>query len=184
MKINLAEIPEEGKSFVVNNKTAELNSVLKDLIGELPHRAEFFIRPLNARDFELTGTIETELPSECSRCALDFNLKINQPLNGLIIPRQEDVRTGKYAKVNHISEALTDGPVTAEHDGLIFDMGEYVHEAVAIAAPFNPVGPENEKGDCSVCGIRVRGRSFGYDEVMPTEKPESPFAALKNIKLN
>jgi uncharacterized protein len=184
MKINLAEIPEEGKSFVVNNKTAELNTVLKDLVGDMPHRAEFFIKPLNTRDFELTGEIETEVPSECSRCALDFNLKIKQPFTGILIPRQADDRTGKYAKVNHVSEALTDGPVTAEHDGLIFDMGEYLHEAVAIAMPFNPVGPENEKGDCSVCGIRVRGRNFGYDEVMPKEKPESPFAALKNIKLN
>lgn len=184
MKINLAEIPEEGKSFLVNNKTAELKAILKDLIGDMPHKAEFFIKPLNARDFELSGEIETELPSECSRCALDFNLRLKTPFRGIIIPRQEDDRTGHYTKPNHVSETLTDGPATVEHDALVFDMGEYLHEAVAIATPFNPVGPENEKGDCSVCGIHVRGRSFGYEEVMPIEKPESPFAALKNIKLN
>ncbi len=184
MKINLTEIPEEGKQFVCTPQTGELNTVLKDLIGDRAFHTEFFIRPLNSKDFELTGTVKTELPEECSRCGLDFCLKVTPNLSAILIPRQSDDRTGKYAKVNHISEAIENGPATAEYDGMVFDMGEYVHEAVAIAAPFNPAGPEDEKGDCTVCGIHVQGRSFGYDEEMPAEKPESPFAALKNIKLN
>ncbi|MGZ3797949.1 MAG: DUF177 domain-containing protein, partial [Pseudobdellovibrionaceae bacterium] len=128
--------------------------------------------------------IQTEIPEECSRCGIDFCLKVKPLLRAILIPRQLDDRTGKYVKVNHISEALNDGPATAEHDGMVFDLGEFIHEAVAIAAPFNPVGPVDEKGDCTVCGITVKGRSFGYDEEFPKEKPESPFAVLKNIKLN
>lgn len=184
MKINLSDIPEEGKSFVCTPKTGELNAILKDLIGNTSFHSEFFIRPLNSRDFEMTGFIRTELPEECSRCGIDFNLKVAPHFKAILIPRQSDDRTGKYAKVNHISEALEEGPLAAEYDGMVFDMGEYLHEAVAIAAPFNPAGPEDEKGDCTVCGITVKGRSFGYDEQMPVEKPESPFAVLKNIKLN
>jgi uncharacterized protein len=184
MKINLSEIPEEGKSFVCTPQTGELNTVLKDLIGKAPFHAEFFIKPLNSRDFEMSGSIRTELPEDCSRCGIDFTLKVTPTFREILIPRQTETRTGKYAKVNHISEAVEDGPSVAEYDGLIFDMGEYLHEVVAIAAPFNPAGPEDEKGDCSICGIQVRGRSFGYQEEMPAEKPESPFSALKNIKLN
>ncbi|HEY8270587.1 MAG TPA: DUF177 domain-containing protein [Pseudobdellovibrionaceae bacterium] len=184
MKINLSEIPEEGRTYIYTSKTGELNGVLKDLIGATPYHSEFFIKPLNSKDFELSGAIETELPEECSRCGIDFCLKVKPSLNAILIPRQMDDRTGKYAKVNHISEALDDGPATAEHDGMVFDIGEFIHEAVAIAAPFNPAGPVDEKGDCSVCGITVKGRSFGYDEQLPVEKPESPFAVLKNIKLN
>jgi len=184
MKINLSEIPEEGKSFVCTPQTGELNAVLKDLIGPIPYYAEFFIKPLNSKDFELSGFIRTELPEECSRCGIDFSLKINPSFREILIPRQTSERTGKYAKVNHISEAVEGGPSVAEYDGLVFDMGEYLHEAVAIAAPFNPAGPEDEKGDCSICGITVKGRSFNYTEEMPAEKPESPFAILKNIKLN
>lgn len=184
MKINLTEIPEEGKSFVCTQKTGELNVVLKDLIGDHAFHSEFFIKPLNSKDFELRGFIKTELPEDCSRCGIGFDLKIHPKFNAILIPRQSDDRTGKYAKVNHVSEALEEGPEVAEYDGMVFNMGEYVHEAVAIAAPFNPAGPEDEKGDCSICGIQVRGRNFGYNEEMPAEKPESPFAVLKNIKLN
>lgn len=184
MKINLTEIPEEGKTFICTPQTGELNAILKDLIGKASFHCEFFIKPLNSRDFELTGYVNTELPEECSRCGIDFSLKVKPNLRAILIPRQTDDRTGKYAKVNHISEAIEEGPATAEYDGMLFDAGEYVHEAVAIAAPFNPAGPVDEKGDCSVCGITVKGRSFGYDEAMPAEKPESPFSVLKNIKLN
>jgi len=184
MRINLSEIPEEGRSYVCNRKTGELNTSLKDLLGDAAFEAEFFIKPLNSKDFELRGVIKTTLPEDCSRCGVDFELKIAPSFQEILIPRQEDVRTGHYAKVNHISEAEVAGPSVSEYDNSVFDMGEYVHEVVAIAAPFNPAGPENEKGDCSICGIRVRGRSFGYDEQLPVEKPESPFAALKNIKLN
>ncbi len=184
MRINLSDIPEEGQNFTCTPKTGELNSVLKDLLGDTPFHAEFFIKPLNSRDFEMFGSIRTEMPEDCSRCGIGFTLKIAPSFREILIPRQTETRTGKYAKVNHISEAEDNGPSVAEYDGLVFDMGEYLHEVVAIAAPFNPVGPEDEKGDCSVCGIHVRGRNFGYTEELPVEKPESPFAALKNIKLN
>ncbi|WP_413291530.1 YceD family protein [Bdellovibrio sp. HCB337] len=184
MKINLTEIPEEGKSFVCTQKTGELNVVLKDLIGDNAFHSEFFIKPLNSKDFELSGFIKTELPEDCSRCGIDFCMKVTPKFKAILIPRQSDDRTGKYAKVNHVSESLEDGPEATEYDGMIFNMGEYVHEVVAINAPFNPAGPEDEKGDCSICGIHVRGENFGYNEEMPAEKPESPFAVLKNIKLN
>jgi uncharacterized protein len=184
MKIHLSDIPEEGKNFICTPKTGELNGPLKDLLGNAPYHAEFFIRPLNSRDYEMFGSIRTELPEDCSRCGIGFTFNILPTFREILIPRQTETRTGKYAKVNHISEALEDGPSVAEYDGLTFDMGEYIHEVVAIAAPFNPAPPENEKGDCSTCGIRVRGRTFGYTEELPEEKPESPFAALKNIKLN
>ena len=184
MKINLAEIPEEGQSFVCTTKTGEFTAILKDLIGKATFHSEFFIKPMTTRDFELSGFIKTELPEECSRCGIDFALKVEPSFKAILIPRQEDDRTGKYAKVNHVSETLEAGPETTEYDGTTFDMGEYIHEAVAIAAPFNPAGPVDAKGDCSVCGITVKGRSFGYDEEMPAEKPESPFSVLKNIKVN
>jgi uncharacterized protein len=184
MRINLAEIPEEGRTYIWNSQTGELNALLADLVGKLPHHSEFFIKPLNSRDYELNGFIRTEMPEVCSRCGIDFDLKVNEKFRGILIPRQIDSRTGKYARVNHVSESLEEGPEVYEHDGNIFEMGEYLHEIVALAAPFNPVAPEDEKGDCSVCKIPVKGRLFSYDEEMPEEKPENPFSVLKNIKLN
>lgn len=184
MKINLTEIPEEGRAYQWNSKTGELNSVLKELIGKALYETEFFIKPLNSKDFDLTGTIQTKLPEQCSRCGIEFPFPVNEKFHEILIPKQGQPRNSKYSKVNHVSDLPQGGPEVSEYEGHIFNIGEFLHEVVALAAPFNAAGPEDEKGDCSICGIPVRGQSFNYDEKMPEEKPLNPFAALKNIKIN
>ena len=184
MKINLADIPEEGRSFVWNSQTAEITSILKDLIDKAEYQAEFFIKPLTTKDFELTGFIKTKLPEQCSRCGIDFAFPINEKFREILIPKQSQPRGGKYSKVNHVSDLPDNGTESVEYEGQHFDMGEYLHEVVGLAAPFNPAGPENDNGDCSICEIPLKGRTFSYNEEMPEEKPQNPFAALKNIKLN
>ncbi|WP_415061639.1 YceD family protein [Bdellovibrio sp.] len=184
MKINLTEIPEEGRAYHWNSQTAELNSVLADLIGKTLHEAEFFIKPLNSRDFELIGTIKTKLPEICSRCGIEIPFPVDEKFHEILIPKQNQPRGSKYSKVNHVSDLPEGGPEVSEYEGHHFDIGEYLHEVVGLAAPFNAAGPEDENGDCSICKIPVKGRSFSYDEKMPSEKPLNPFAVLKNIKTN
>lgn len=184
MKINLNEISEDGRSYTWNRSTGELNRILADLIGDVDYEANFFIKPLNSRDFEMKGTVKTKLPEQCSRCGIDFQFPINAKFHEFLIPKQDQPRGSRYTRVNHISDLPADGPEVSEYEAFTFDMGEYLHEVVAIAAPFNAAGPEDEKGDCSICGIPVRGRTFSYDEKMPEENSKNPFAALKNIKIN
>lgn len=184
MKINLTEIPEEGRAYHFNSQTGELNAVLADLLGKTLHEAEFFIKPLNSRDFELIGTIATKLPETCSRCGIEFPFPVDEKFHEILIPKQNQPRGSKYSKVNHVSDLPEDGPDVSEYEGHSFDIGEYLHEVVALAAPFNPAGPEDSEGNCTICKIPVRGRSFSYDETMPVEKPQNPFAVLKNIKIN
>lgn len=184
MRINLIDIPEEGQSFFWNNQSGELSSVLADLIGKNLYQVDFFVKPLNSKDFELRGIIKTGLAEQCSRCGIDFEFPVKQEFYEILIPKQDHPRGGRYSKVNHVSEAPDTGTETSEYEGNHFDMGEYLHEVVALAEPFNPAGPEDENGDCSICKIPVKGRSFSYNEEMPVEKPQSPFAVLKNIKLN
>ncbi len=182
MRINLHEIPEEGKKFLWNEKTKEISRELEDLIGPSAYTADFFVKPINSKDFQITGTIKTQMPEACSRCGIDFNFPVNQSFHEILIPAQPDDRTGKYAKVNHISEAATSGPSVAEYGAnQTFEMGEYLHEQVAIALPFNPAPPEKPNGDCSLCDIQVRGKVFTYNEEMPEEKAANPFEVLKNI---
>lgn len=184
MRINLTEVPEEGRAYVWTSQTGEINALLTDLIGNTPYTADFYLRPLNSRDFELTGTIKTELPEQCARCGIDFQYPVNSKFHEILIPKQNQPRGSKYSKVNHVSDLPEGGPDTSEYEGHLFEMGEYLHEVVALAAPFNPAGPEDEKGDCSICKIPVKGRSFSYDEAMPEEKPLNPFSVLKNMKIN
>lgn len=184
MRIRLNDIPEEGKSFLYNRKTGELNAILADLIADRPHQVEFVIRPLNTRDFEMSGTLKTDVAEECSRCGDDFDFNVDAKFREILIPRQPEDRTGRYAKVNHLSDVVETGPSVSEYDGdFTFDIGEYLHEQTAIAVPFNPAPCENSKGDCSLCGINLRGRSFSYVEEMPEEKPQNAFSVLKNLKM-
>lgn len=185
MKINLTEIPEEGRAYKWDSKSGELNSVLLDLIGKgALYEADFFIKPMNSKDFELTGTITTKLPEQCSRCGIEFPFPINEKFHEILIPKQDQPRGSKYSRVNHVSDIPEGDLEFSEYEGNFFEIGDYLHEVVALAAPFNPAGPENAEGNCSICGIPVRGQSFSYDEKMPEEKPQNPFAVLKNIKIN
>ena len=104
MKINLADIPEEGRSYVWTTQTAELGAVLKDLVGKGTYETEFFIKPLNSKDFELSGKIKTTMPEQCSRCGIDFNFPVNEKFHEILIPKQYQPRGGKYSKVNHVSD--------------------------------------------------------------------------------
>ena len=184
MKINLAEIPEDGRSYQFTNQTGELNAILSDLIGKNQYVADFFIKPLNSRDFEFSGKIETKTPGQCSRCGIDFAFPIKQKFREFLIPKQNQPRGSRYSKVNHVSDLPEDAPEVSEYEGNAFDLGEYIHEVIALAAPFNVAGPEDENGDCSICKIPLKGQSFSYDEQMPPDKPQNPFAVLKNIKTN
>jgi uncharacterized protein len=184
-RIRLIDIPTDGKHFVWDRKSGELNTVLADLIQELDYRVEFDIRPVNSRDYMLTGKIETQSPENCSMCGLDFKFPVHYKINEFLIPHQPQGRNSQYARVNHVSDANDqDGPQSFEYDASgDLDMGDYVHEAIAITRPANPKPDADEKGDCRKCGINFETHNFGFDEPMEVKKPENPFAVLKGIKL-
>lgn len=185
MKIRLSEIPEDGKHFLLTRETAELNEALKDLIGCHDYTADFFIKPISSKNFQLTGSIKTSLPEECSLCCLDFKLPVSAKFNELLLPQMEEGRTDHYAKPNHQSDATSGGPNMVEYRGQEFDMAEYLHEVVALEEPFNPIPEQNDKGECGVCGQNIKEKSFSYiEDDSKTLNPESPFSALKNLKLN
>lgn len=184
MKIRLFEIPEDGKSFTFNRKTAELNEILSDLIGSEAYEAELFLRPINSKDFELTGKIKTQTPTDCSRCGDDMKFPIQHVIREILIPKQAVDKTGKYAKPNHILELQSETTVEVlEVEDEVFDMGEYLHEVVGLAIPFNPAPPLQSDGSCGLCKKTFKTEAFVYDEPMEVTK-ENPFAVLKSIKLN
>ncbi|MEZ0392597.1 MAG: DUF177 domain-containing protein [Pseudobdellovibrionaceae bacterium] len=182
MLINLLEIPNEGKTFICNRNTAELNETLKDLIGSKNYQAEFTIRPLQAGTFELVGQVQTQLPEDCSRCGLDFDQPINESFKELLLPEQEIPRNSKFTKANHFSDMTGQGPSVVEYQGHHFNAGDYLHEVIGISEPLTPAPPCDAQGNCSLCKKPVQGQKFGYEDP-GFEKSETPFAGLKNIKL-
>ena len=191
MIINLLEIPPEGKTFICNQNTADLNEALKDLIGNKPHEAEFTIRPLQSETFELSGWIKTELPEDCSRCGLDFQFKVHEKFRELLMPKEKTPRNAKYSKPNHMSDMKSEDFSVVEYQGHHFNAGEYLHQAVALTDPHYPAPECDKTGNCVVCKKPVSQELFtyedpGFDESGKSDKngSRSPFSALKNIKLN
>lgn len=182
--IRLSEIPEEGKNYTWNRKTSELNKALEDFIKDQNYEVNFFIKPINNKDYMMTGVIQAQLPTDCSLCGLDFKMPVKITINEILIPQQVSERKGHYAKVNHLSDAEGNtGPQALEYaENHNFDMGAYVHEAIGITVPFNPMPDTDDKGDCRTCGLNQKTHNFGYDEAMVDQKP-SPFAVLKNLKV-
>ncbi len=183
MKIKLNEIPEEGFSYKFTRQTAELNEALADLLSTEEYQIEFIIKPLNTKDFTLSGSIVTKTKENCSRCGDLFKFPINKKIHEILIPKPEEDRTGKYAKTSvAISENDFDIAVL-EYTNSQFDVGEYLHEAVAIDIPFNPMPKMKTNGDCSLCDKPSNLDNIIYDEKLSVEKI-NPFQSLKNIKLN
>lgn len=182
--IKLSEIPEDGRPFSWNRQTGEANNVLADLIDKNDFAANFYIHPLNLLDYSLVGSIQTSTIEICSKCGVEFKYALNAKFNEILIPKQQDDRTGKYSKVNHISEKELDGPEVSEYENKAFDMGEYLHEVVALAAPFNAVAPVEADGKHKACNNTNKDQLFIYDEIMPLEDQKNPFDVLKSIKLN
>lgn len=183
MKIKLSEIPENGTSYEFTRKTAELNAPLEDLIGAADYHIQFHIKPLNTKDFTLSGTVVTKTQEMCSRCGDQFPLDINKKISEILIPKPEEDRTGKYAKT---TVAISDKDLeiaVLEYTQNQFDLGDYLHEAIAIDIPFNPKPKTKPNGDCSLCDKPANPDNIIYDENLSVEK-KNPFQSLKNLKLN
>lgn len=107
------------------------------------------------------------------------------------MPLEKTPRNAKYSKPNHVSDMKAEDFSVVEYEGHHFNAGEYLHQVVAITEPLSPVPECDKTGTCLVCKKPVSQELFVYEdpgfeepEEANAEKPRSPFAALKNIKLN
>lgn len=184
MKIKLNEVTESGKQYTFNRSTGELNYDLKDLIGDLPYEADFFIKPLNSKDYEVKGLIRTQTFEQCSLCGDQFKFKTEAKINEILIPGKDEVKNSQFSKSNHVSELNDDGPSVCEYYNDVFMVGEFFHEAIALTVPYNPKPDQNDDGSCKVCLKTLTNELFTYDEKMGVEQKVNPFGSLKNLKLN
>ncbi len=176
MKIRLNEIPEEGREYILNRKTGELNTVLQDLIEDAAYDVKLYIRPINSKDFDMNGDVKTLTGEQCSSCGEDFKLAVKRQIREILIPEQGEDRTGKYAKSSTPISESEEGLSVSHYKSSQFDLGEFIHEAIALEVPFNP--------KCEECLKKADLEPFIYDEKMGEETKPNPFKSLKDLKLN
>jgi uncharacterized protein len=184
MIINLADIPEEGRSYEYTKETGEVTAALADLIGENKYIVNFDLKPLNNRDFVLTGSMKTKSKEICSYCGQGIQFPLQIKFNEFIIPPQEMTRDGHYVRSSNFVENDPNGPQSFEYsEGMKLNIGEYLHETIALNVPYNPAPEVSDKGDCSDCGINVQTLIKTYEEKPTPLEETNPFAVLKSLKV-
>lgn len=191
LKIQLFDISENGQLYSFNRTTGELNEILADLIQNEDYVAEIQILPMNNRDFILKGFVKTRAPELCSRCGISILFPLKAEFAEVLIPQQESGgRNGKYSRSNHVSETLVDDSVLSQTSTTEyplngeFDLGEFIHEMVALELPINPAPALDENDKCLDCGIDVSKEPLHFEEKNEVfEVKKSPFSVLKNLKI-
>lgn len=186
MKIRLNEIPDEGRSYLFDRKSGELDAVLKDLVGSHDYAITMEIKPIG-NAYEMRGGVRTALSEVCSKCGYDFDLIVDRKFNEIIFEEQEEHRKSQGVHGNQSVNFLGEGPAMIPVRGNVFDASSYAHEAVALAEPFYPTCGPN--GSCLHAEEieEIVGRLEAEAEAAlaaDEQVKKSPFAVLKALELS
>lgn len=179
MLINLLEIPPSGRDFSYSQKNSKMAEYLSDVITN-PFQAELTITPMSIGTFELRGTIKSAVLEDCSRCGIEFDLDVNEKFYEILMPKTKDQDYG--SGTHKVGEEDLSGPSVCEYEGHHFNIAEYLHEVVVISRPLIPAPKCDATGNCVLCKKNVVLQSFNYEDP-GFEKPVSPFATLKDLKV-
>lgn len=183
MKIRLNEIPSEGRSYVFNRESGELNSNLDDLIDSNAYDVDLFIKPIG-NAYEMKGHVKTTLPEVCSKCGWDFELPMERGFHEILFEEQSDEHRKTHSvHGNQSVDFFAEGPSMTPVRGEVFDPGEFVHEVIALAEPFYPMCGEDK---CvRIEEVRAIQSRLESEFQLAEEKTEGhpAFSVLKGINL-
>lgn len=186
MKIRLSEIPEQGRSFKIDQETGELTNALKD-ISVADHSLDIRIESLG-NHYEMRGQLEADVKITCSQCGEEALNHVEKRLNEILLEAEETPRTSQYARGSSEEESVSFGQVAQSPREVInyqndsFDLGEYVRESVALELPNYPVcgGKECKNRDeiqAQIAQLNERSEEFGERQGHPG------FEALKGLNI-
>ncbi len=180
--IPLKDLPPEGRDFIYTRESGELNDGLKDLIGTNGYQVRFQLLPVG-NAYNLVGTLETHLNLECSLCAIDLKFPVKQNLNEVLVVQKPLGKGDQQSKANHAHEWSDSGPDYILLDSEVFNVTDYVHEAIGLAEPIRPLG----KPDCDVSceNLTEPVKKWLIPSGQPGTDPikTNPFQVLEKIKL-
>ncbi len=180
MKIRLAEIPADGRSFKFDRTTGELNDTMNELVQAHPYDIQFTIRPIG-NAFELRGELNTVMSEICSTCGYDIEIPIKRRLSEILMEEEETDRTGKTSGGSNSANFDPNSPSVFNYTDDNFDTKAYVFEAVGASESKYPT-----------CGLddcenleearEIQARLKAEFESIDIEKEVHPgLAALKGL---
>lgn len=181
MKIRMSDINSEGKKFTFDRVSGELNEILADLTQKA-YKVNVFIRDLDAY-FELSGEVRADVPQVCSKCGEDISLPIVKKFNDMLMEKPVDPRGSHYSKGMSVDASEQLPGEVAFYSNDLFDLGEYIHELLALEMPDYPdcavqECPFLKEAQAKLASLNAESGDFKVSEGHPA------FKALKNIKLN
>ena len=181
--IGLKELPPEGREFIYTRASGELNSHLKDLIGNNDFEVHLKITP-QGNMFDLKGHLKTSMDLQCSLCAIDIKHPVDMKLHEFIVINKPLAKGDLHSRANHVHEWEPDRPDSIILETDTFDVAEYVHEVTALAEPTRPLGKPDCEIACENRNDKVERSWLSYGkEPAPGEPQSNPFQVLEKFKL-
>src|SRR5690348_16812255 len=100
IEITLKDLPLEGREYVYTRESGELNSSLKDLLGDNDYKFTLNLKPMG-NTFELKGQLTTKMDLQCSLCATDFKETLNPTFHEFLVIEKPLDKGDFHTKANH-----------------------------------------------------------------------------------
>jgi uncharacterized protein len=175
MRFKIKDIPPEG--LVVSQPIGE--ALLKDALESPAADAErsagsIQLQLLRNRDEVIvTGALKATLGLNCAACLAPTRFDSQVKLHAVFGPEAPD-------DVPPSEEEILDESDYFQHDGKEIDLAPMIREQLILAVPMSPRCKDGCRGLCPVCGENLNERDCGHSG---SARAESPFAALKNLKV-
>jgi len=150
MKIDLAQIPEEGLEIKAKEKVvlaegqpvlAELDIVVQEMAGE----------------YIIKGNVSTSVELVCDRCLKEFARELDLHIDLMYSRTSEVAEEGKHHEVQ--AGELNTGFIAGDE----LDLGEVVSEQMMLATPMRSLCTEGCKGICPKCGADLNETECGCE---------------------
>ncbi len=181
LKIQLKDIPEEGKTFHFSRKDGKLDSPLADLTGKKDYEVEVSIQPIGGA-FTVQGRTKFLGEDLCSRCGWDITLNLSGKIHEYLVVEKERDRTAHSPHGNKAIELESKGPETTYLTSSVLDLGEFVHEQFALLWPDYPRC--EDVAECEKRRQENEAKLSKVEDRTPVEKGHPAFKVLDKLKRN
>ena len=181
-EIVLKDLPLEGRDFTYSRTTGELNSALKDLIVDNDYAVSFHLQPVG-NAYSLKGQVKTSFNLQCAHCATDLVHPLDLKLNELIVVEKPMAKGDHLGKANHVHELQNSGPDYLMLESEHFAVGDYVHEAIALAEPTRPECPPENALACATALEQIQRDWLSIGASGDKAVKANPFQILEKMKL-
>ncbi len=164
MVVNLAELRERGEPLLVNGDFSEKQLNIQSQIASLSRPAHARMKvSLSGERVRVTGSVDAELNTTCSRCATQSLQKIEKKFDLEYWPDPAVVKEGDDIALTY--DELDIGFYREDQ----LDLSAVVSEQIVLEIPMKPICREDCKGLCDVCGadLNVSSCSCEHETVDP-----------------